>query len=59
MKRDSELGSVTAGKVADLILVNGDPTANISDIHKIETVMKGGALMYPAELYPAVGIRAH
>jgi imidazolonepropionase-like amidohydrolase len=59
MKRDGELGSVTAGKVADLILVNGDPTANISDIHKIETVMKGGALMYPAELYPAVGIRAH
>ncbi len=58
MKHDSELGSIAPGKLADLILVNGDPSANISDIHKIETVMKGGALMYPAELYPAVGIRA-
>ena len=58
MKRDDELGSVAPGKLADLILVNGDPTANISDIRKIDTVIKGGAVMYPAELYPAVGIRA-
>jgi imidazolonepropionase-like amidohydrolase len=41
-----------------LILVNGDPVANISDIRKIDTVVKGGAVMYPAELYPAMGIRA-
>ena len=59
MKRDGELGSIASGKLADLILINGDPTANISDIRKIDTVIKGGALMYPAELYPAVGIRAH
>jgi imidazolonepropionase-like amidohydrolase len=58
MKRDGDLGSVTSGKLADLILVNGDPTANISDIRKIDTVIKGGAVMYPAELYPAMGIRA-
>ena len=25
---------------------------------KIDTVVKGGAVMYPAELYPAMGIRA-
>jgi len=58
MKRDDELGSVAPGKLADLILVNGDPTANISDIRKIDTVIKGGAVMYPAEPYLAVGIRA-
>jgi imidazolonepropionase-like amidohydrolase len=58
MKRDSELGSIAPGKLADLILVNGDPAANISDIRKIDTVVKGGAVMYPAELYPAMGIRA-
>jgi imidazolonepropionase-like amidohydrolase len=59
MKRDSELGSIAPGKLADLILVNGDPTANISDIRKIDTVIKGGAVMYPSELYPAMGVAAH
>ena len=58
MKRDADLGSVAPGKLADLILVNGDPAANISDIRKIDTVVKGGAVMYPVELYPALGIRA-
>ena len=58
MKRDSELGSIAPGKLADLILVNGDPATNISDIRKIDTVVKGGAVMYPAELYPAMGFRA-
>ena len=58
MKRDNELGSIAPGKLADMILVNGDPSTNISDIRKIDTVIKGGAVMYPKELYPAVGIRA-
>jgi imidazolonepropionase-like amidohydrolase len=59
MKRDGELGSIAPKKLADLILVNGDPTTNISDIRKIDTVIKGGAVMYPAELYPAMGVSAH
>ena len=58
MKHDGDLGSIAPGKLADMVLVNGDPTANISDIRKIETVIKGGAIMYPSELYPAMGIRA-
>lgn len=29
MKRDAELGSIAPGKLADMILVNGDPTINI------------------------------
>jgi imidazolonepropionase-like amidohydrolase len=57
MKRDKESGSITAGKLADMILVNGDPTANISDIRKIDTVIKGGAVMYPKEIYRSMGIR--
>ena len=58
MKRDKELGSITAGKLADMILVNGDPTTNISDIRKIDTVIKGGAVMYPKQIYRSMGIRA-
>jgi hypothetical protein len=40
-----------------MILVQGDPSTNISDIRKIDTVTKGGTVMYPKELYPAMGIR--
>lgn len=57
MKRDNELGSVAPGKLADLILVNGDPTTSISDIRKLDTVIKGGAVMYPAEIWHALGVR--
>ncbi len=58
MKRDGELGSIAPGKLADMILISGDPAKNISDIRKIDTVIKGGAVMYPAELYPAMGVSA-
>jgi imidazolonepropionase-like amidohydrolase len=59
MKRDADLGSIAPGKLADMILVSGDPTTKISDIRNIDTVIKGGAVMYPAELYPAMGVTAH
>ena len=59
MKHDKELGSVTPGKIADIIVVNGDPTSRIQDIRKIETVIQSGNVLKPAELYPAMGIRAN
>jgi hypothetical protein len=53
----ADRGTVERGKLADLILVDGDPTANISDIRRISLVMKGGTVYFPAEVYEAVGIR--
>jgi Amidohydrolase family len=52
-----ETGTVERGKRADLILVDGDPTSNISDIRKIAYVLKEGVGFAPAELYEAFGIR--
>ena len=57
MKKDSELGSITPGKLADVILVNGNPAERISDIRKIELVIKDGKLFRPAELYQAIGVQ--
>ncbi|HLW53337.1 MAG TPA: amidohydrolase family protein [Candidatus Angelobacter sp.] len=57
MHLDRDFGSITSGKFADMILVNGNPAANISDIRKIDVVVKGGAVYRPAELYPEFGIR--
>jgi imidazolonepropionase-like amidohydrolase len=56
-KRDSELGTIEPGKLADFILVDGDPTANISDIRKVTLVVKDGKLFRPAEIYGEMGIR--
>src|SRR5215472_6220427 len=57
MHMDRDFGSISPGKFADMILVNGDPAANISDIRHIEIVIKNGAIFRPAELYPGFGIR--
>ena len=53
----ADRGTVERGKLADLVLIDGDPTANISDIRRISLVMKGGTVYFPAEVYEAVGIK--
>jgi len=53
----AQLGSVSPGKRADLLLVEGDPTENISDIRHIALVLKDGVAYYPAEIYETLGIR--
>ncbi len=57
MHRDKELGSITPGKYADMILVKGDPTRNVSDIRRVDTVIKNGNVLRPAEMYPEFGIQ--
>jgi imidazolonepropionase-like amidohydrolase len=39
---DARIGSIAAGKQADLMVVKGNPAANISDIEKVEIVFKDG-----------------
>jgi imidazolonepropionase-like amidohydrolase len=38
--REKEIGTIEAGKQADLILINGDPEMDIQQIRKMETVFK-------------------
>jgi imidazolonepropionase-like amidohydrolase len=57
MGRADRLGSVEAGKLADLIVVDGDPTRDISDIRNVEWTIKDGTLYDTAALYEAVSIR--
>lgn len=56
MKRDAELGSITSGKLADLVLIDGNPATNISDVRKTSLTMKDGVIYKPAELYSELGI---
>lgn len=53
---NDERGVITAGKLADLILVDGDPSVRIGDLDRIDLVMKGGRLYEPARIEAALGI---
>lgn len=39
---DSRIGSIASGKMADLMIVKGNPAAKISDINNVELVFKNG-----------------
>jgi len=53
--KDNEVGTVTLGKKANLILIDGDPLKNISDIRKVELTIKNGNLYEPKALYASYG----
>ena len=53
----AERGSITPGKVADLVLVDGDPTRDISTIRKVAMVLKGDKAYYPSEVYTELGVK--
>jgi len=57
MKRDAERGSIEPGKAADLVLVGGDPTRRISDVRRVEAVVKDGVLYLPAEIDAEIGVK--
>ena len=57
LKRDKDLGTIEPGKLADLILVDGNPLENISDIRRVVTVVKDGIVFDPRALYGEVGVR--
>lgn len=50
-------GNISVGKDADLILVEGDPTVNISDVRKVALTMKAGTVYSPAEIYTTLGVK--
>jgi hypothetical protein len=47
-----QVGTVEPGKQADLVLLDADPSANISNSRRIAWVMRAGRLWKPAELLP-------
>ncbi len=50
MKKDLELGTIDEGKKADLIILEGNPLDNISNIRKVTIVIKDGKIYDPKEL---------
>jgi imidazolonepropionase-like amidohydrolase len=52
---DKTTGSIAVGKVADLVLVEGDPSRRIGDLRNTRTVMMDGKLMDADALRAASG----
>jgi imidazolonepropionase-like amidohydrolase len=50
VNREQDLGSVEEGKLADLLILNADPLADIANIRKIYRIVKGGVVYEQAQL---------
>jgi imidazolonepropionase-like amidohydrolase len=57
MGMEKESGTIEPGKRADVLLVDGNPLANISDIRRVSVVFAGGRMYQPAALWTAVGFK--
>lgn len=52
-----QLGTIEEGKLADLILIEGNPAEDISDIRKVVLTVKDGMIYKPESLYKAIGVK--
>jgi enamidase len=52
--RDQAIGSIAAGRQADLMIVRGDPSKTIADIRQVELVFRQGVGYDPAALIASV-----
>jgi imidazolonepropionase-like amidohydrolase len=56
MGREADLGTLAAGKLADLLILDGDPTADLGVLESPREVIKAGRLLSRDELQRAAGI---
>ena len=54
LKQRSQLGGIEPGKLADLVILGADPTADIRNVRRIEKVIRGGRICDPAQVLPLV-----
>ncbi|GAO04968.1 amidohydrolase family protein [Anaeromyxobacter sp. PSR-1] len=57
LREDQRSGRVAPGMRADLMLVPGDPTRDLSVLRRVRLVMKDGAVYLPEEIHRALGVR--
>jgi imidazolonepropionase-like amidohydrolase len=52
--KDDTIGSIAAGKAADLVVLAGNPAQNIDSVETVETVFKDGIGYDPSKLARSV-----
>jgi cytosine/adenosine deaminase-related metal-dependent hydrolase len=53
---DGNRGVIAAGKYADMVLIDGDPSKDMADIRKVSAVLKGGKVYDPVAIEKSLGI---
>ena len=43
--KENEIGTITPGKSADILIVNGDPSEKIEALHNVDTIVSRGSLV--------------
>jgi imidazolonepropionase-like amidohydrolase len=56
-RTSSTRGQIAPGYLADLVLVEGDPTKNIGDLRRISWVFTQGGVVSPNQIYQMMGIK--
>jgi len=57
LRVSDKVGTVTEGKRADLVLVDGDPLARIEDVGNVVTTVRGGVTFSAPKLYDILGVK--
>lgn len=55
-RTSADRGSISVGKLADLVLVDGDPTTDIADLRKVALVITQASVISPSQVYEALGV---
>ncbi len=55
--QSNNTGSITVGKFADLVLIDGDPLSDITDLRKAVLVLQGNKLYQPEKIYRSLGVK--
>jgi len=57
MKQDQQRGSIEEGKLADVILIDGNPAQDVGAVRKVSVVVKDGVVYQVSELDRALGVK--
>lgn len=55
--KDKELGTIEPGKLADLVILDADPLADMKNIRMVNRVIKGGVIFDPVKLLETAKVR--
>jgi imidazolonepropionase-like amidohydrolase len=57
MGMEREIGTVAAGKRADLVILDADPLADVANLARIDRVVRGGRVFAPGQLLDSIRAR--